>query len=461
MRRTLDLKWSLTLRVLAVAMACFLVASTLALIGIHGEVRSASAVAADAIVRQLQVQLFRIDANIGLPAQFPDWDTIAGRVQGAGQCVEYLRPDGGVGRSSCIGVDGSAVAGPPAWFSALGAWVLRSRTAVARPISYNGRSFGTLVVTTEPAAVVMRMWSETSGLLRLTAMLVAATCVLQYVAIARALRPTRDILAGLDRLAHGDLSCRLPSFRLVELRRISEVFNALAAALERTTRERGALAARLVEGQEQERLRLARELHDELAQALSAMSALSASIGMTAASEFPALVPETQRLSKIATATMRSLRATLHALRPPEIDDFGLAAGLLALAREQERRASGALTVSIDVEGDLQALPLTAASHVYRIVQEGLTNTVRHADAGQARVTLDCRAEAEPPCRYWLTLTIEDDGCGRDHEGCGLGLTGIRERVMALGGELEMGRSAASGFRLRATIPFDTPAGAR
>ena len=240
------------------------------------------------------------------------------------------------------------------------------------------------------------------------------------MAISRALRPTKDILAGLDRLARGDLSCRLPSFRLIELQRISEVFNALAASLDRTTRERTALAARLVDGQEQERRHLARELHDELAQTLSAISAVAASIKATAETECPALVPEANRLSQTSMAVMRSLRTTLQTLRPPEIDDFGLAASLSALARDQERRAGGRLKILLEVDGDLHGLPPTAASHVYRIVQEGLTNIGKHAHASRARVALDFRpepAEQAASQRRWLALTIEDDGCGAADRG--------------------------------------------
>ena len=81
-------------------------------------------------------------------------------------------------------------------------------------------------------------------MLGLTALVIAAICILQYGAISRVLRPTKDILAGLDRLALGDLSSRLPRFRLIELQRISEAFNTLAANLERTTREKLQLAAK-------------------------------------------------------------------------------------------------------------------------------------------------------------------------------------------------------------------------
>jgi len=268
-------------------------------------------------------------------------------------------------------------------------------------------------------------------------------------------------------VTRGDLSGLLPNFRLIELQRISEVFNTLAASLDRTTRERTALAARLVDGQEQERRHLARELHDELAQTLSAMSAVAASIKATAETECPALVPEASNLAQTSMAMMRSLRTTLRTLRPPEIDDFGLVASLAALARDQERQAGGKLKISFEVDSDLQGLPPTAASHVYRIVQEGLTNIGKHANAGRARVIIGFRPEPREPAacrRRWLELTIEDDGYRAvdRRKGTavdGLGLIGMRERVMALGGHLDVVDLGGRGFKLHAMIPFEAPAG--
>src|SRR6266852_512763 len=176
----------------------------------------------------------------------------------------------------------------------------------------------------------------------------------------------------------GSTACRAASFRLIELQRISEVFNALADNLDRTTRERTALAARLVDQQEQERSHLARELHDEFAQTLSAISAAAASIKTTAEIECPVLVSEAENLSQLSIGMMRSLRSTLQTLRPPEINDFGLAASLSSLARNQERLAGGKLKIFLKLDGDLKVLPSTAASHIYRIVQEGLTNIGKH-----------------------------------------------------------------------------------
>jgi two-component system sensor histidine kinase UhpB len=407
--------------------------------------------------------LLRIDSYIDVPARFPDWEPVAARVQTAGQCIQYVKADGAVGRSSCIGFDAGS-GSSPAWFSSPCGWLVGPPADVTRPISYRGKPYGALVVTTEKAVVSAAIWEDVSGLLGLTALVIGAICLLQFVAINSALRPTKDILAGLDTLARGDLSCRLPSFRLVELQRISEVFNRLAANLELTTRERTALAAKLVDSQEQERRHLARELHDELAQNLSAVTAIAASIKATAATECAVLVPEATKLAEASMAIMKSLHITLRTLRPPEIDDLGLATSLSALAMEHERRAGGGLQISLEITGDLQALPPTATSHVYRIVQEGLTNVAKHAGATRVRLALGICADAGEAAALrgpWLDLMIEDDGGGADgrKEGSGLGLIGVRERVMALGGHLHASSGAERGFKLHARIPFAAQTG--
>src|SRR6201987_3279487 len=433
----LDLKSSLMLRLVAGALACFFIATGLALFGTYREVRQVNARVADVLVKRLQIQLSHIESGRDATTRFPDFNLVSEHLQNAGQCVQYVESNGSIARSSCIGFNRD-IGTPPTWFAALCGWIPAPQTDVFRLISYRDKPYGSVVVTTERAAVLAAIWKEVSGMLGLTALVIGAICILQYGVISRVLRPTKDILAGLDRLARGDLSSRLPHFRLIELQRISEAFNALAANLERTTREKMQLAAKLVDHQEQERLDLARDLHDELAQSLSAMNAVAASIKTTAETECPALVADANNLSQTAMAMMRSLRTTLRGLRPPEIDDFGLAASLSALARDHETLAGGRLKISLETNGDLRVLPPTAASHVYRIVQEGLTNINKHAHAAQARVALgfgEDGGEERAPQRRWLALTIEDDGRrpvenGVPAAGSGLGLIGIRERVM-------------------------------
>src|SRR6201997_3552679 len=460
----LDLKSSLMLRLVAGALACFFIAAGLALFGTYREVRQVNARVADVLVKRLQIQLSHIESGRDATTRFPDFDLVSEHLQNAGQCVQYVESNGSIARSSCIGFNRD-IGTPPTWFAALCGWIPAPQTDVVRLISYRDKPYGSVVVTTERAAVLAAIWKEVSGMLGLTTRVIGSICILQYGAISRVLRPTKDILAGLDRLARGDLSSRLPHFRLIELQRISEAFNTLAANLERTTREKMQLAAKLVDHQEQERLDLARDLHDELAQSLSAMSAVAASIKATAETECPALVPEANNLSQTSMAIMRSLRTTLRTLRPPEIDDFGLATSLSTLARDQERLVNGQLKISLEIDGDLRALPRTAASHVYRIVQRGLTNINKHAHAAHPRVALsfgELAKEQTKAQQDWLVLTIEDDGCravesGIAREGSGLGLIGVRERVMALGGTLDVVDLGDKGFRLHAMIPFEAP----
>jgi signal transduction histidine kinase len=312
----LDLKSSLMLRLVAGALACFFIAAGLALFGTYREVRQVNARVADLLVKRLQIQLSHIDSGRDATTRFPDFDLVSEHLQNAGQCVQYVESNGSIARSSCIGFNRD-IGTPPIWFAALCGWIPAPQTDVVRLISYRDKPYGSVVVTTERAAVLAAIWKEVSGMLGLTALVIGAICILQYGAISRVLRPTKDILAGLDSLARGDLSSRLPHFRLIELQRISEAFNTLAANLERTTREKMELAAKLVDHQEQERLDLARDLHDELAQGLSAMSAVAASIKATAENECPALVPDARNLSQTSMAVMRALRTTLRALRPP------------------------------------------------------------------------------------------------------------------------------------------------
>ena len=117
-------------------------------------------------------------------------------------------------------------------------------------------------------------------------------CLLVYAALARALRPTRLIRTGLERIAANDLSARLPPFDLAELSAIRDGFNHLAESLDTALAERNDLTRKLIALQDEERRHLARELHDEFGQSLAAIRALAASARQTAAQDCPDLLGE-------------------------------------------------------------------------------------------------------------------------------------------------------------------------
>ena len=121
--------------------------------GTYRDVRNVNAHAADIFVRQLQIQLSRIESGIGVAPRFPDFDLVSEVLQSAGQCVQYVKSDGSIARSSCIGFNRDT-GKPPAWFDTLWDWIPPVRADVARPVSYHDKSYGTVTVTIERAAIL-------------------------------------------------------------------------------------------------------------------------------------------------------------------------------------------------------------------------------------------------------------------------------------------------------------------
>jgi signal transduction histidine kinase len=450
----MDLKWLLVRRITLVALACLLAGSALAIYLTAREAQRHNVELADTVGRQLDLQLSRIGRSTDVPARFPDWDLVAGMSLRPGQCIEMRGVDGAIKRSSCAGVDaGASIA--PRWFVGAYQLLLGGELSASRAIIHRGTSQGTVFVAYDPADIASRAWASILPLLGFSAIFVAALCVVTYFVIDRALRPARDVLVGLNRLARGDLTYRLPAFRLAELNRISEVFNGLSADLYNATAERTELARRLVDTQEEERRHIARELHDEIAQKLAALNALAAVLRTRAQREAPDLAPDAKELERTTSALMLTVRRTLTYLRPQEIDDLGLVQSLRALVAEHNENARGATRYSIEIDGAMDQLRAETSAHVYRIVQEALTNASKHAKARNVTVLLSRNAASG---NETITLSVVDDGPGvaageKSSPPAGSGMIGMRERVVALSGKFDAGPLASGGFRLQVEFP--------
>lgn len=448
----MDLKWLLVRRITLVVFLCFLAGSALALYGKSREAMQQNDAIADLVARQLDLQLSRIDRSTDVPERFPDWDVVASYALQPGQCVEFRGVGGAQARVSCAGTD-TAVA--PRWFVSAHRALIGIRLDASRPLTNRGADHGIVLAAFDPGATAGTAWVTITHLLGLSAALVVALCLVIYLIVDRALRPAADILAGLNRLARGDLAYRLPAFRLAELNRISEVFNALSADLDRSTSERAELARRLVDTQEEERRAIARELHDEIAQKLAALNALAAAIRVRAYREASSVVDDVRELERMTSALMVSLRRTLSYLRPQEIDDLGLVQSLSALVEQHNTGARGVTRYSIETRGEVGSLRSETSAHVYRIVQEALNNAAKHANARTVKVVL---SQLEDAGEERVRLSVVDDGTGPSREGrpsisTGAGLIGMRERVMALRGEFASGPRSAGGFGLEVEFP--------
>ncbi len=457
--RPVDLKTSLILRIALVAIACFVPVTAAVLVDSDREARQQASTTADLVARHLSLQLLRINAGFDLSNRYPDWDALLAGNPTYGQCIRLENDRGDVVRSDCVG--SPVLEDAPSWFIALWSLVSPERAATSS-ISYKGKTYGTVIVSSDPKVAAGRAWSELKHLLMLTALTILALSVLVYIAIARALAPTGDVIAGLNRLSAGELSHRLPEFGLSELQRIAEVANELAEKVEAMLSERAELSRKLMNAQEDERRRLASELHDAFGQNLAAVAALAASIKKTAADKCVDLRAEARSLSQVATDMMQSLRTTLLGLRPADFDKFGLTEALKQLVGIWSVSARRRTRFELDIPRELAPLSSTAAIHIFRIAQEGLTNAAKHANARTVRLSVEAVSLAQPkvPHATGIRLTIEDDGKGRDlasrASANGRGLLNMQERVAALGGTISLDDRSGEGFAVRIVVPTDT-----
>jgi signal transduction histidine kinase len=216
-------------------------------------------------------------------------------------------------------------------------------------------------------------------------------------------------------------------------------------SLARRQQDLQALSASLMSAQEEERRRLSRELHDEFGQSLTAVASYLWIIEREIPETLDGIRTRTAEARRIISRTLGEMRELSQLLCPPVLGLYGLVPSLETLCRDFGERHD---IVATFVAGDLpQRLPPTVETAVYRITQEALTNVARHAHAGSVRVAL-----AAGPGE--LRLEVGDDGVGIPalrHAG-GIGLTGIGERVRALGGNVAI--ESSHGTRLLVSIPL-------
>jgi len=205
----------------------------------------------------------------------------------------------------------------------------------------------------------------------------------------------------------------------------------------------------------EERLRIARELHDSLTHSISVIQVQAGVAVHLARKRGEDVPPALAAIQEAGADAARELRATLGVLRSEEDGD---GSGLSQLDSLVARARAAGLPVTVTVTGTQRPLPPEVDQAAYRIVQEALTNVSRHAGAASASVHLHYLPET-------FSVQVDDDGkgtvistsTGTRPSGPGLGLVGMRERVAALGGQLQAGPQDDGGFRVRAELPARAP----
>jgi two-component system sensor histidine kinase UhpB len=272
---------------------------------------------------------------------------------------------------------------------------------------------------------------------------------LNFVVLQIAFRPLTELGKVMKRVRAGERSLRAPLTGVdSQADQLAEAFNMVLEALDEASRLR---ASQIIQAQDQERQRIARELHDETSQVLTSLlislTLLEKSVETREARE---RIADTRAL---AHSTLRAIRNLSIDLRPSALDDLGLLPALRWYVKEYEKKCS--IHVEFHATGFKERLPAEMETALYRIVQECLTNTAKHANAN--RVTIRLKEEAD---RVYARIT--DDGEGFDYEALlktpgqerGLGLAGMNERAVLLDGILNIHSAPGQGTIIEVSIPL-------
>lgn len=296
------------------------------------------------------------------------------------------------------------------------------------PIQIAGQHVGDIVFEPTLDAEIHEKWIGFLAIMATGTGLALFTILIAYITIGSALRPLRNLGLGLARLRVGNYAEPIVGEGPPEIALSCAAANDLAATLDAFHRENRSLLRRMVSVQDDERCDIARELHDELGPLLFSIraNAIAMADATPKADDGPA-----HRVISSVEALQSTNRRILDRLRPYHIAELGIVASINTLIRST-RSQFPELSIQSDIDSSIGAADAVVAQTIYRVLQEGVTNVLRHANATHVVVRVAIQHD-------WLTIEVLDDGVGLATDfKIGRGLTGMRERVRALGGEFEL-----------------------
>jgi two-component system sensor histidine kinase UhpB len=370
--------------------------------------------------------------------------------------VSITRQGEAVERSGTADDGNAGARPPPAWFVAL---VHPEKTTVNVPISIRGKP-GSLQITSHPNDEMAEIWDGIITQLQIGAAIALVLFLITTRVVSRALAPIRTLSEAMTKIEAGGYDTRVKPDGPPELTAICDKLNHLATTLGNAVDDKRRLAERIVSLQDVERKEIARELHDEFGPYLFALRAHASALTRLADGGAPGAEATRKHGSAIleqVNALQQTNRRVLEKLRPVGLTELGLREALGALLRLWGESHPD-VTIETAISPSLGETGETADLTIYRTIQEALTNVFRHAGATCVNVTVE---PAELPSgisvagRGGALVRVRDNGSGlrADHR-LGLGLTGMRERILALGGSLTIA-SGDNGVTVEAVVPSD------
>jgi two-component system sensor histidine kinase UhpB len=342
----------------------------------------------------------------------------------------------------------------PAWFVAL---IHPEKTTVNVPISIHGKP-GSLIITSHPNDEMVEIWDGIVTQLQVGSAIAVALFLMTMMVVSRALAPIQSLSEAMKNIEAGDYGTRVKMVGPPELAAICGKLNHLAATLGEAVEEKRRLAESAISLQDAERKEIARELHDEFGPHLFALRAHASSLARTADMS----QPDTAALRRHGAAMLEQVNAlqqfnrrVLDRLRPVGLAELGLGEAVGALVRLWGE-SHPEVAIEAEISKSLGETGETADLTIYRTVQEALTNVFRHAGATSIDVAIEPAQQLSSlnrGKRRCVLVRVRDNGNGlKPGHAFGHGLTGMRERIAALGGTLAV-TSSETGLTVEAIVP--------
>ncbi|HUN98965.1 MAG TPA: histidine kinase [Bradyrhizobium sp.] len=320
-------------------------------------------------------------------------------------------------------------------------------------VEIGGRNYGAVVLETDPYNETLEVWNEFTNSLITPALCCLLSVLVIYLFIGRTLRPLERLADALEEVGDGSFRTRISDRLPPELSRLRDSFNRMAARLAETDEDRRRLHEQLLTLQEQERGDLARDLHDEVSPFLFAVNADAATASRLLADGRSLEAAEhVQSIIDAVAHIQRQVRRMLGRLRPVGLADLGLAAATENIVSFWRRRYPH-IGYHASVSAECEGLPEIIGTTICRVVQEALSNAVRHADAKIVSIIVERHRDVSGGAEA-INVVVADDGHGMDGEArIGYGLMGLSERIAALGGHLTFANRPGEGFAVNAVLP--------
>ncbi|MEP4889599.1 MAG: sensor histidine kinase [Aliiglaciecola sp.] len=303
-------------------------------------------------------------------------------------------------------------------------------------------SVKTIFISADPMDEINEAWGETKAYFATIVLMLGFIFLTVNLVFNSMFKSVNAILAGLRQVQGGHFDFKLPQFKISEFDAIATQINGMTGSLKTAQQNNQALALHTMKIQENERQNMSRELHDEMGQSLTAIKAMAVTCQQPK-TDVKGITASIIDICDHLAIVVRSMMKTLH---PLSLSELGLSATLSELVGEWQRR-NEKLVFDLEYDPSLEKLSDEITIHVYRIVQECLTNVVRHANASKVDILLkneDGRVK----------LTVTDDGQGKQINPSGFGLLAMRERAENLGGHFQIKTMENGGVKVEVELPY-------